>query len=131
MTEPVRLEPFTPADMLTVARADDGTVLPARATTSDEQRAEAIAHVRATRARTRESTGVVEVRWSRGEPTLLTVAGHVEHLPTPRGTQRVFAVDAVTEHTLGGVPILRDEAVRLRTLRAELADMAARDAGPA
>lgn len=126
----LRLEPFTPTAALPVARGSNGTD-PARLTTSDEQRAEALERAAEAMVRAHATRAEVEVRWSRSDPTVLTIEGHFEHLPTPRGEVAVFAPDTVTEHTLRGVPIHHDEGVRLNTLRAELADMRARDAGPA
>lgn len=125
------LEPFAPAAALSVGRTALGDTDPARLTTSDEQRAEALEHAAELMVKAHATRATLEVRWTRGEPTVLTIAGHFETLPTPRGDVAVFAPDEVTEHTRGGVPILHDEAVRLRTLRAELADMRAHNAGPA
>jgi hypothetical protein len=126
----LRLEPFTPADALPPLRLN-GEVDPARLTTTDEQRAEALQHAADELTRAHATEGVLEVRWSRHEPTVLTVTGHFEQLPTPRGTVAVFLPDRVTEATRAGVPIEHSESVRLRTLRQELADMHRQDAGPA
>ena len=127
----LRLEPFTPAAALAVGRMGLGETDPARLTTSDEQRAEALEHAAELMVKAHAERATLEVHWTRAEPTVLTIAGHFEHLPTARGEVAVFAPDDVAEHTLGGVPILHDETVRLNTLRAELADMRAKDAGPA
>lgn len=127
----LRLEPFTPTAALQVARMGLGETDPARLTTSDEQRAEAIAHAGELMVRAHATRAELEVRWTRSDPTVLTIEGHFEHLPTARGEVAVFAPDTVTEATLRGVPIHHDETMRLNTLRAELADMRAHDAGPA
>lgn len=124
------LPPFTPADTLPPLRLGDD-IDPARMTTSDEQRAEALRHIAAECVRTHAKAATLEVRWTRGTPTVLEVSGHFEHLPTAAGVVAVYCPDEIAEHTLSGVAVQHDEAERLRRLRAELAEMSARDAGPA
>lgn len=116
------LEPYVPADRLAVLREAGGT-LGARLTTTDEQRRDALRHMAEALAAQRATEGSMRVTWSRGEPTVLEVHGHLEHLPGPAGTRLVFAVDRLAERTLSGAEVPRDEAARLRRLRAELAEL--------
>lgn len=118
------LEPYTPADRHMVQR-EAGGVLPARLTTTDEQRRDALRHMAEALAAERATEGAMRVTWSRGEPTVLHIVGHLEHLPGPRGTRLIFALDSVTERTLTGAEVPRDEGARLRRLRAELAELGA------
>lgn len=114
------LDPFTPTAVLEggmspVAQAR----FPSRRSTSEEQRAEAVAHAAAWMAERRIWTVDLEVRWTRSEPTILTVSGHAEHL----GERIVPAVDRVRERDLAGRAIEPTPGERHMTLEREVGEL--------
>lgn len=108
-----------------------GVVLPPRLTTTDEQLREAKKHLEAVALSASAAAARALVHWTRSEPSVVEVHGHVEHLTLPTGVEEVFATDRVVERDVDGHELPRDEIARLERLKAELAAMREHSAGPA
>lgn len=110
-----------PAAALGPTRATDGTTILGRLTTTDEQRNEVIEqmtkHLASHSNRGREVRA--EVKWSRGEASILVVAFVQEHIEG----EPVYLPSKITEMTMAGAEIIPDEGSRLRVLTNELADL--------
>lgn len=120
MIEHTRLEPFTPTAVLEGGTSPIAQArFSSRRSTSDEQRAEAVRHAAAWMAEHRIWTVDLEVRWTRSEPTILTVSGHGETL----GGRTVPAVDRVRERDLAGRAIELTTPERFVVLEREVAEL--------
>jgi hypothetical protein len=120
---------FTPAAERGAVNDDQGT-LPARLTTTDEQKHEAKRYLEGVALRASADGARVLVHWSRYPATIVEVHGHLEHLTLPTGVEAVYATDRLVERTVDGAEVPRDEAVRLARLKSELAAMREHAAGP-
>jgi hypothetical protein len=115
----IELDPFVPRATTGPLRTSEVTVLD-RLTSTEEQKIEAVEHMRQAASKVREVNGVaMRVEWSRGEPTILEVTFSVEHVEG----RRVWLVDQVREFMVDGGQIPHDESGRYRRLRAEVEDM--------
>lgn len=120
---------FTPAAELPAYRLD-GVAHPARLSTTDEQRLEAVKWLGGQALTGGDTAARATVHWSRYPATVLEVHGHVEHLTLPTGVEGVWANDRITERDEHGHELPRDELARLARLKSELTAMREHDAGP-
>lgn len=110
---------FTPTSELGPTRSPTGaTVLP-RDTTTEEQYGEALEFLTAAATEHQEREARARIVWSRGEPTIMEATFTVEHL----SGKRVWLPESVNEVTLDGGYVHYDEAVRLRVLNDEVANL--------
>lgn len=113
----IRLEPFAPRETLPkLLDPSSGEILAPRNTTTDEQELEAIHHALEAMRAADDWTAELEVRWTRGKPTRLTVHGHPEHFQR----QVVPVFDRIEEGTLEGAPIAWTVVDRFHRLMTEL-----------
>lgn len=114
----IELEPFTPATTTGPMRTSEVTVAD-RSTSTEEQRDQAVEHMRQVATAQRADAAAMRVNWSRGEPTILEVTFSIEHVEG----RRLWIADQVREFMLDGGEIPHDEAGRYRRLRAEVQEM--------
>lgn len=113
---------FHPEAAVSPTRTPDGRTLLGRLTTTEEQRAEAIAAMTAHVAKNSNRGHEVKarIRWSHGDPTILEVSFTKEHIEG----KPVFLPARITETELNGAVIPPSEEARLRILQDELAQIA-------
>ena len=107
-----------PQATLGPTRSVSGTTL-GRATTTEEQRSEVIAHME--RFATKEGAiGLrAQISWARGEDTILEISYTLEHIDG----KPVRITDKVSEQMLTGSEIPLNEEARLRRLKSEISEM--------
>lgn len=108
----------------------DGSVMPARLTTTDEQTHEAKRYLESAASRGGDTAARATVHWSRYPASVVEVHGHVEHLTLPTGVEAVWVTDRLVERTAEGAEVPRDELGRLARLKTELTAMREHHAGP-
>lgn len=119
MTEHPR---FQPAGVVQTFRDENGYTHLARATTTEEQRTEAVEHALRLMQASSASELRIVVEWTRGDPTILEVKAHVEHLARD---QALYCEEETHEFSMNGADADLTTAQRSsRTIRevAALAD---------
>jgi len=114
---------FSPPATQAPVRLANGSTVPGRHTTTQEQREAAVEFALAKMQESSSSEQRIKVTWSRGEPTILEVTADVEHL----GDKPIRVMRKVVEFTAAGVEIKRTAADRARVLVSEVAELIERD----